>query len=241
MKASIFNLIILDESGSMGCVKRQTINGCNETLNTIRSAQKNFADTQQHFVSIYVFQDNTSIPSRYLVKNQPIDEVKDITSADYNPEGCTPLNDAVGSTLTDLQYKTKGIEGAIGSVTIITDGEENSSTHYTTSKVSQMISQLKELGWNFNFIGANIDVRETASAFSIDNAMEFEQSDEGTDQMFELENTARMGYYSRVNQACACSLGSVNFVNAMQDAASNYFRDEQEENETKEETDDLIF
>ncbi len=116
MKASIFNLIILDESGSMDCVKKQTINGCNETLNTIRSAQQSFADTQEHFVSIYVFQENERIPSRYLIKNQPIAEVKNITSHDYSPFGATPLNDAVGSTLTDLEHKIKNIEGAIGSI-----------------------------------------------------------------------------------------------------------------------------
>ena len=72
MKTEIYNLIILDESGSMSHVKRQTVSGCNETINTIRSAQEKFADTQTHYVSIYAFQANDKIPSRYLIKNQPL-------------------------------------------------------------------------------------------------------------------------------------------------------------------------
>ena len=70
MKTEIYNLIILDESGSMSHVKRQTVSGCNETINTIRSAQEKFADTQTHYVSIYAFQANDKIPSRYLIKNR---------------------------------------------------------------------------------------------------------------------------------------------------------------------------
>ena len=58
MKTEIYNLIVLDESGSMGCVRNQTISGCNETINTIRAAQEKYADTQEHFVSIYAFQTN---------------------------------------------------------------------------------------------------------------------------------------------------------------------------------------
>ena len=73
MKTEIYNLIILDESGSMDCVKKQTISGCNETINTIRMAQEKYADTQLHYVSIFAFQSG-SVPSRYIIKNEPIDD-----------------------------------------------------------------------------------------------------------------------------------------------------------------------
>ena len=62
--SEIYNLIILDESGSMSCVWEQTISGCNETINTIKAAQNKFAENQKHFVSIYAFQSAGNRPSR---------------------------------------------------------------------------------------------------------------------------------------------------------------------------------
>ena len=129
MKTQFFNLIILDESGSMSGVTQQTINGCNETINTIISSQKDYPDTQEHFVSIYAFQSGGR-PSRYIIKNMPSDKVKHITHEDYEPYGCTPLFDAVGSTLADLKKHTQNLENAVGCITIITDGEENSSKEF---------------------------------------------------------------------------------------------------------------
>ncbi len=201
MKSQIFNLIILDESGSMNYVTKQTISGCNETINTIRAAQDKFAETQEHFVSIFAFQSDGNRSSRYIIKNEPVEKVKHITGDDYEPWGSTPLYDAVGSTLTDLKATTKRSEDAIGSVTIITDGYENSSRHYDLEKVAKMIEALKELGWNFNFIGANIDVDMVSHSLNIDNAMSFQQDEKGTKEMFEKERRSREAYYSRVEEA----------------------------------------
>ena len=192
-KNPIYNLIILDESGSMHGVCPQTISGCNETLNIIRSSQKKFAETQEHLVSIYVFQDG-DIPSRYLIKNTPIEHVRNITGNDYKPWGSTPLNDAVGMTLSDLKSTMYGKEDAVANVTIITDGYENSSREYSGEKVRQVSSELKELCWNFNFIGANIDVESVAKQYEIDNYMAFKQDDEGMKQMWAKEKASRMAY-----------------------------------------------
>lgn len=208
MKTDIFNLIILDESGSMGHIQKQTISGCNETINTIRSAQKNFAETQNHFVSIYAFQSDGNKPSRYIIKNMPVAEVNHINSEQYTPWGGTPLLDAVGATLVDLKTVAKSREFALGSVTIITDGMENSSHYYTQPKVAKMISELKELGWSFNFIGANIDVKATAASLNIDNALEFTQDDEGTAEMFAQERNSRMAWASRTNCIMAEEMAS---------------------------------
>ncbi len=122
-----------------------------------------------------------------------------ITGEQYVPFGCTPLYDAVGATLTDLKTVTKDNKLAIGSVTILTDGMENSSQHYTRQKVAQMIEALKELGWSFNFIGANIDVQATAQSLNIDNYMEFRQDAEGTAEMFAKESRSRMGWLGRTH------------------------------------------
>ena len=225
MRTKIFNLIILDESGSMECVRKQTINGCNETINTVISAQRRFAETQEHFTSIFAFQENSEVKSHYLIKNEPAEEVKHITMNDYNPWGSTPLYDALGATLVDLKQKVDKEELAIGSVTIITDGEENSSKVYTLERVSEMIEALKEKGWNFNFIGANIDVKQTAHHLNIDNYLEFEQSEEEVDEMFARERKSRMNYYRRMSDASeeAAALGEALLAVDLKELSKNYF------------------
>ncbi len=199
MKTDVFNLIILDESGSMSGVTAQTISGCNETINTIRSAQKQYADTQNHYVSIFAFQTDDRIPSRYIVKNAPIGEVKHIDGSDYCPHGCTPLYDAVGSTLVDLRAVVNERELAVGAVTIITDGYENSSRQYTYTQIVKLIDSLKEIGWTFNFIGADIDVDRTANALHMDSSISFCKSAAGTRDMFRKENRSRHAYYDKMN------------------------------------------
>lgn len=94
-----YNLIILDESGSMLGVRHQTISGCNETLNSIRNTAKEQPDNKQ-YVSIFCF-DNTN--SRYIFQNVPVEDTRDLTTADYSPNSCTPLYDAIGYTVTQLR------------------------------------------------------------------------------------------------------------------------------------------
>ena len=81
MKQIVYNLIIIDESGSMSGIKRQTVSGCNETINTIKSSQQENAETQEHKISIYAFQSNRSNPSHYIIKNAPAADVSHITDA----------------------------------------------------------------------------------------------------------------------------------------------------------------
>ena len=206
-KTSVFNLIILDESGSMSNCTEGTISGCNETLNVARSIQDKFKDKQNSFISIYAFQSDSSIPSRYICKNEKVENVKNITHEDYKPWGCTPLLDAIGSTLIDLKSVASTHEDAMGIVTIITDGYENASTQYTWSQVRDLISQLKELGWTFNFIGANIDVDKVSQDLNIDNRMTFKNDNKGTHQMYqEVSNCLMAEACERVFEEADMSL-----------------------------------
>ncbi len=240
MKTFIYNLIILDESGSMCDVTKQTISGCNETINTIRTAQREHAETQAHFVSIYAFQGSGNKPSRYIIKNKPIDNVKHIDDTMYEPCGNTPLYDAVGSTLVDLKTTVAEHEFAIGAVTIITDGYENSSHYYTLEQVRRMISSLKEIGWNFNFIGADINVEAVAQQMDIDNHLAFTKDDEGMAMLCEHQERSRRAYYQRMDDAIygmSAPKGAAekkSWFKKMKEIGKRYFEeDEAQEDEKK--------
>lgn len=225
MKTTIFNLIILDESGSMEGIRNQTIAGCNEVINTIKHAQKEHADTQKHFISIYAFQSGGN-PSRYLIKNEAPDSTNHITETDYAPCGCTPLYDAIGVTVNSLREVVKTHEHAIGSVTIITDGMENSSKEYNHHQVSNMIKELKEMGWNFNFIGANIDVMKVSRSMNIDNALAFEHTQVGTTIMFEKDRRSRERWFDRIDDYIAnisAETDDAEFKSRMRETSEGYF------------------
>lgn len=202
-KTTVFNLVILDESGSMGCVKKQTLSGCNEIIDSIKSADKENSRDVRSLISIYAFQDNPSCPSHYIIKNCKAEDARHITAKQYNPWGSTPLYDAVGETLSELKAIVETYEDATAVVTIITDGEENSSRRWTGAKVARLISQLKEQGWTINLIGANIDVEEMARTICIDtdNAMAFEQTEEDTEAMYAcFAEKSKQAYSCRVQE-----------------------------------------
>lgn len=188
MKTTVFNLIILDESGSMSNLKNQTISGCNETINVAKSQAIKNADVFHSLMSVYAFQDGGPVPSRYIMKNETAQEARHISNNDYEPWGSTPLLDAVGSTLTELKTVAATHEDATGVITIITDGMENSSTHYSWKDVSNLISQFKEKGWTVNLIGANIDVDEMGQRMNIDNRLAFSATEIGVQHMMKNFN-----------------------------------------------------
>lgn len=192
--STVYNLIILDESGSMSRVTGQTISGCNETLNGIRSSAAEDKE-QLQFVSIYCF-DTTN--SRYIIENTPIEKVKDLTSNDYCPNACTPLYDAIGNTVSRLKEIATNSD-SIGKVIIITDGYENASQEWNHSSVVELIESLKKKGWLFTFMGANIDVEQTSRSLGIDSFMEFQQTDAGMREMFECERRSQRAYSKKMS------------------------------------------
>lgn len=199
MKTTVFNLIVLDESGSMSHLTEQTISGCNETINVAKSQAEKNADVFRSLMSVYAFQDGGPVKSRYIMKNDNAVTARHITGEDYRPWGNTPLLDAVGDTLTELKTVVATHEDATGVITIITDGMENSSTRYSWKEVANLISQFKEMGWTINLIGANIDVDEMAKRMNIDNRMAFQASKAGSARMWEEFNertSANMACYA---------------------------------------------
>lgn len=184
-KTTVFNLIILDESGSMSHLTSQTISGCNETINVARVAARKHSDTLRSLLSIYAFQSGGPVPSRYIVKNISANDETTITARDYQPYGCTPLLDAVGSTLSELKAVAATHEDSTGIITIMTDGLENASEHYNLAQVKGLISYFRELGWTVNLIGANIDIDRMGDSLGIDNRLNWQPDAESTAEMYQ--------------------------------------------------------
>ena len=163
-------VFILDMSGSMGHLTDDTVGGFNSVLK--EQANKD----GEVFVTTYLFNNN----SRMLHDRLPIGEVPAMTNADYRAAGCTALIDALGDAIRHIvsihRYaRPEDIPGHTIFV-VTTDGMENASHRYSSDEVKAMVNRQKEkYGWEFLFLGANIDAVETAARFGIteDRAVDF--------------------------------------------------------------------
>ena len=204
-KTQVFNLVILDKSGSMECIRKEAVNGYNETLGTIKAAQLKHLDTQEHFVSLAAF---CGCGIDMIYDKTPIAEAEKLTLKQYDPCCCTPLFDAIGKTIKQLKKDIEKIEDAAVLVTIITDGEENASKEWTGPAVKALIENCKEDGWMFSFIGAGEDIIHIATTISITNTVLWEQTSKGTADVFANENDAQSRYYDKMAAPC-CATASV--------------------------------
>ena len=177
---NIYNVIILDESGSMSSIYNQALMGINEALSGIRRNQEEFPG-QKHFVSIVTFEGDGIKGIKNRRDRVPIESVADFTKKDYRPGGCTPLYDAMGKTLNELEGLIHEDDRVFA--TIITDGYENSSEEYSGTAIKALVGRLREKGWTFAYIGANQDSVEVARDLNISNAMNFDATPEGTLEM----------------------------------------------------------
>ena len=177
MKKNLTELVmILDRSGSMGGLESDTIGGCNSMMQKQREAEG------EVLVSTVLFDDRIDV----LYDRVPLDKVPQMTDKEYYVRGCTALLDAVGRAIHHIGNVHKYIreedrpEKTI--FVIITDGLENASREYTYDRVKQMVEQQKEKGWEFFFLGANIDAIKTAGRFGIgaDRAANYNSDHVGT-------------------------------------------------------------
>lgn len=218
MKKKIYNLIILDESGSMQSIKPQAISGLNETMQTIKSAQEKFKN-QSHYVTLVSF--NTS-RVKTIYDCCPANRIQELTKDDYLPNAGTPLYDAIGISLTQLMAEVKDEDNVL--VTIITDGYENASCEYSGKAIFQLIEGLKAKEWIFTYIGANQDVEKVASSMGIRHSLLFDADEEGTKRMFKQERECRKELYYCINED----------LDARKLSEREYFKDTAVKNPTKE-------
>ena len=197
----VYNLIILDESGSMSAIYQEALTGVNETLQTIRMAKEEHPE-QEHFVTLVAF--DTSHYNE-IYKGTPAMKTIDITSEQYRPAGGTPLYDAMGRAICELRNHLDYLdhsskkEDNVVLVTVITDGYENASREYTGSAIKALVEEMRKKGWVFTYIGANQDVEKVAESMAIKNKMAFRSTREGTQDMFMRENISRKKFFDKVS------------------------------------------
>jgi hypothetical protein len=147
--------LVLDETGSMTTIRDQTISGYNEYKNGLKNVL--FTLVKFNSSKVEMVHDGT-----------PIKDVPDLTRETYTPSDLTPLYDAVGKTIT-------GLKGKKGILVILTDGQENASVEYSQKQIFDMVTEMKEQGWQVVFLGADQDAWAASQVMGIDrgNTMSF--------------------------------------------------------------------
>lgn len=191
MKTKIYNLIIIDESGSMQIIKQEAINNVNETIQTIRSAQAKHLD-QEHFVTLVTFNDEVKV----IHDCAPVEKIAELTSETYIPNCNTALFDAMGRSLNQLRKQVTDDDKVL--VTVITDGYENASREYRGAAIKALIDELKAKDWIFAYIGANQDVEAIAKSMSIDNILAFHPDACGVKKMTARMNRSRKNLFDNI-------------------------------------------
>lgn len=173
---------ILDRSGSMSGLEKDTIGGYNSFL------EKQKKEDGDAVVTTVLFDDKYDMVHDHV----DIKKVKPLTNKEYFARGMTALLDAIGKTINNVGNRHKyALDSEVPGKTIVvitTDGFENASREFTSDKVKSMIEhQKKKYGWEFLFLGANIDAVETAKNFGITRefAVTYEADEDGTALNFE--------------------------------------------------------
>ena len=187
-KTKVYNVIIMDRSGSMWDIQKPAIMGFNEVLGGVKAAQTQYAETQEQFITLVLF-DSASIDEVYW--NADPSKARHLTTKTYVPGSATPLYDAMGRTLTRLERELKGDENHSVLVTVITDGYENDSCEYDLAAVKALVEHLKDEGWSFAYMGTDHDVHAVSIDLSITNVVKFEKTEAETLKTFQKERRAR--------------------------------------------------
>ena len=181
-------VFILDRSGSMNGLENDTIGGFNGMLT------KQKAEGEKVNVTTVLFDDEVEV----IHDRFPIEIIQPLTDTEYYVRGCTALLDAVGQSIKKVDNVQKHLPEAhkAGKVifVITTDGLENSSVEYNYSDIKRMIEAKKECGWEFLFLGANIDAGKEAEKLGIakERAVTYENDHRGVSLNYKTVGRAIM-------------------------------------------------
>ena len=188
MKKNLTEIVfILDRSGSMAGLEKDTIGGFNSMINRQKQADG------EAYISTVLFDTETQV----IHDRKNLKTIAPMTEKDYFVRGCTALVDAIGGAIHHIgnvhKYAREEDRPEKTLFIITTDGMENASRKYSSDKVKQMIERQKsKYGWEFLFLGANIDAVETAGKFGIqaDRAVNYHSDKKGTALNYEVLSEA---------------------------------------------------
>ena len=195
MKKNLTEMVfILDKSGSMAGLEADTIGGFNGMI------EKQKKEEGEALVSTVLFSNDSTV----LHDRVDLRKIEPMTDRQYFVGGCTALIDAIGGAIHHIgnvhKYAREEDRPEHTIFIITTDGMENASRHYTSDQVKTMVKRQKEkYGWEFLFLGANIDAVETAAHFGIeeDRAVTFHNDSRG-----QALNYAELSEAVRTVRAC---------------------------------------
>ena len=196
MKHQVHNLFILDASGSMSSIKRQTVASFNELVQTARGMEAQFPE-QEHIVSLVSF---NTLETKTILWRQPVAEAREIGDAQYEPNGGTPLYDAMGAAINRLKGDLYGAGPHNVLVSVFTDGEENSSREFSGAAIRALLKELEDKGWTFTYIGTGHDVTAASGGIniSVHNSVSFSANEAGFSEMMAKERSARQRYSEKI-------------------------------------------
>jgi uncharacterized protein YegL len=192
-KIKTYNLMILDKSGSMGSVRKETISGLNEQLDSMKKAEKDYKEQEQK-ICLVTFSSEVEITEFW---NKTVSDIPVFSNENYDPDGMTALYDAIAMGINKLKAEIKdelAERTANVIVTIFTDGAENVSKKYNGTQVKKLIEEVKETGqWTIAFVGCGDNVFEVAASIGISkgNTMSYMAGSAGTANAFTQMSAAR--------------------------------------------------
>ena len=226
-KHQVHNLILLDESGSMTSIKNTIIQGFNELVQTVKGIALQYPE-QEHLISFFTF---NGLGIKTLHFCEPVEKLSEIDEKKYQPDAMTPLYDAMGFSFVKLRKELESITDFNVLVTILTDGEENSSREYSGEAIKRLVEELSQQRWTFTYIGADHDVERVAAGIHIDNTLRFNKTKEGTRTMFLQDRKSRIRWYTKMSDAHDERINMTADEREASDArmARDYFKKDKEE------------
>lgn len=209
-------VFILDRSGSMSGLESDTIGGFNSMI------AKQKKEEGEAYISTVLFDDTCEV----LYDRVPVNKVEPMNDNQYYVRGCTALLDAIGGAIHHIgnvhKYAREEDRPEKTLFIITTDGMENASRQYSYEKVKEMVERQKEkYGWEFLFLGANIDAIDVAGKFGIDSnrALNYVSDHKGTQLNYEVLNKT-------VSEFRACKSLVKEEIDAMFEACSAPIKDD---------------